>query len=86
MRHLAPHSNARVHFINCDFINNKPLSDKQNIHIKGHRGYGVFIVYDELIKLFERITTELYNCTFHGKNDDTILGTHGNKEHPRKLM
>ena len=83
---LASTSNARVHFINCHFINNKPLSDRQNMHIKGHRGYGVFIVYDELIKLIERITMELYNCTFHGKNDNTILGTHGNKEHPRNVI
>ena len=83
---LASTSNASVHFINCHFINNKPLSEKQNLHMQGHPDNKVFVMHDELITLFEKINVEFNNCKFHGKNDDTILGTYGQIAHPRNIV
>ena len=83
---LASTSNASVHFISCHFIDNKPLSDKQSIHIQGHSNYNIFLVHDELIKLFERINVEFHNCKFHSKNDHTVLGTYGKRTNPRNIV
>ena len=83
---LASTSNASVHFINCQFINNKPLSEKQNLHMQGYPDNKVFVMHDERITLFEKINVEFNNCKFHGKNDDTILGTYGQIVHPRNIV
>ena len=83
---LASTSNASIHFINCRFINNKPLSDKQHIHIQGNHDYKSFLVHDELIKLFHGINVEFNNCKFHGKSDNRILGTYGKLAHPRNIV
>ena len=83
---LASTSNANVHFYNCHFINNMPLSDKQHIRIQVNPDYKTFLVDDELIKLFGRINVEFSNCKFHSKNDDRVLGTYGKIVNPRSIV
>ena len=75
---FASTSNASIYFINCRFINNKPLIDKQH-NIQGHQDDN--LVHDELIKLLDRINVEFNNCKFHSKSGDRILGTYGKLVH-----